>query len=85
MAGGEAVHHSGAGQTYRNRNGGEYLCTGNTFYVDDAQKQRFLSLGEPYCLYGACKGRLAFDRYGVIQYADGTIEWNYSTGGHFPY
>ena len=35
-----------AGQTYRNRNGGEYLCTGNTFYVDDAQKQRFLSMGE---------------------------------------
>ena len=23
--------------------------------------------------------------HGVIQYADGTIEWNYSTGEHFPY
>ena len=23
--------------------------------------------------------------HGVIQYGDGTIEWNYSTGEHFPY
>ena len=33
------------GQTYRNRNGGEYRCTGNSLYLNDAQKQRALSLG----------------------------------------
>ena len=74
-----------AGRTYRNRNGGEYLCTGNTFYVDDAQKQRFLSLGEHIAYMERVKDGWRLTAHGVIQYADGTIEWNYSTGGHFPY
>ena len=74
-----------AGQTYRNRGGGEYLCTGNTFYVDDAQKQRCLSLGEHIAYMERVNDSWMLEAHGVIQYADGTIEWNYSTGEHFPY
>ena len=59
-----------AGQTYRNRNGGEYLCTGNTFYVDDAQKQRFLSLGEHIAYMERVKDGWRLTAHGVIQYAD---------------
>ena len=34
------------GQTYLNRNGGEYRCTGNMCYESDEQMRRALSLGE---------------------------------------
>ena len=73
------------GQIYRNRNGGEYLCTGNSLYMNDAQEQRALALGEHIAYMERVKDCWSLSAHGVIQYADGTIEWNYSTGGHFPY
>lgn len=73
------------GQTYINRNGGEYRCTGNNLYLNDAQKQRALSLGEHIAYMERVKDGWSLIAHGVIQYEDGTIEWNYSTGGHFPY
>lgn len=73
------------GQTYINRNGGEYRCTGNSLYLNDAQKQRALSLGEHIAYMERVKDGWSLIAHGVIQYEDGTIEWNYSTGGHFPY
>ena len=30
------------GQIYHSRNGGEYRCTGNSLYLNDAQEQRAL-------------------------------------------
>ena len=56
-----------AGQTYRNRNGGEYLCTGNTFYVDDAQKQRFLSLGEHIAYMERVKDGWRLTAHGTVR------------------
>lgn len=73
------------GQIYRNRNGGEYRCTGNSLYLNDAQKQRALPLGEHIAYMERVKDGWSLIAHGVIQYEDGTIEWNYSTGGHFPY
>ena len=60
-----------AGGTYENAGGGTYLCT---------------------CLAGVTQ-RDAWMRntasgwtllaHGIVRYEDGTIEWDYSTGGHF--
>ena len=71
------------GQIYRNRNGGEYRCTGNSFYMNDTQKQRALSLGEHIAYMERVKDGWSLSAHGVIQYEDGTVEWNYSTGGRF--
>lgn len=71
------------GQIYRNRNGGEYRCTGNSFYMNDTQKQRALSLGEHIAYMERVKDGWSLAAHGVIQYEDGTVEWNYSTGGRF--
>ena len=74
-----------AGQIYRSRSGGEYRCTGNTLYMSDEQQRRALSLGDHVAYMERVKDSWSLSAHGVIQYADGTIEWNYSTGGHFPY
>lgn len=73
------------GQIYRNRNGGKYRCTDNAFYVNDAQKRRALALGEHVAYMERVKDGWKLKAHGVIQYADGTIEWNYSSGGQFPH
>ena len=74
-----------AGRIYRNRSGGEYLCTGNSLYMNAEQQQRALSLGDHIAYMKRVKDGWSLSAHGVIQYADGTIEWNYSTGEHFPY
>lgn len=73
------------GQTYTNRSGGEYLCIGNKDYKNEEEKQRALSLGEHWSSLKRVKDGWTLIAHGVIQYVDGTIEWNYSTGGHFLY
>ena len=73
------------GQTYRNRDGGEYLCTDTRLYENDTQKQRAVSLGEHVAWFKRVKDGWTLAAHGVIQYEDGTIEWNYSTGEHLPY
>ncbi len=71
------------GQIYTNRNGNEYLCTENCLYFSEEQEQRSLVLGEHTSSMERVKDGWKLDAHGVIQYEDGTIEWNYSTGGHF--
>lgn len=73
------------GQTYLNRNGREYRCTGNIPYESDAQEQRIVSMGDHTACLERVKDGWSLIAHGVILYEDGTIEWNYSTGGHFPY
>lgn len=73
------------GQTYLNRSGGEYRCTGNMFYENEERMQRVLSLGEHWASMVRVKDGWSLTAHGIVQYADGTIEWNYSTGGHFLY
>ena len=73
------------GQIYHNRGGGEYRCTGNRLYMSDEQQRRALSLGDHVAYMERVKDGWSLTAHGVIQYADGSIEWNYSTGEHFPY
>ena len=73
------------GRIYHNRGGGEYRCTGNRLYMSDEQQRRALSLGDHVAYMERVKDGWSLTAHGVIQYADGTIEWNYSTGEHFPY
>ncbi len=72
------------GQTYFNRNGREYRCTDNLFYENEDRMRRALSLGEHWASMVRVKDGWSLIAHGVLQYADGTIEWNYSTGGYFP-
>lgn len=72
------------GQIYKNRNGSDFLCTGNKAYETDEQEQRALSLGEHWSSMERVKDGWSLIAHGVIQYEDSTIEWNYSTKGHFP-
>lgn len=73
------------GQIYRNRDGSEYRCTGGMVYESDESQRRALSLGEHWASMERVKDGWRLIAYGIIQYVDGTIEWNYSGGGHFPY
>lgn len=57
------------GEYYRNRGGGEYLCMGVGAY-DDAVMQNVAS-------------GWTLTAHGLGKYADGTIDWDYSTGGRF--
>lgn len=62
------------GQTYQNRNGRQYLCM-------EVRKRH------PLCDAAAVFRRLSdgwtLTAHGIVQYEDGTIEWNYSTGGRW--
>ena len=73
------------GRIYHNRGGGEYRCTGNRLYMSDEQQRRALSLGDHVAYMERVKDGWSLTAHGVIQYADGAIEWTYSTGEHFPY
>jgi len=72
------------GQIYTNRNGCGYRCTGNHTYLCEETEQRSLALGEHVAGMERVSDGWELSAHGVIQYEDGTIEWNYSTGGHFP-
>ena len=53
--------------------------------MSDEQQRRALSLGDHVAYMERVKDGWSLTAHGVIQYADGAIEWNYSTGEHFPY
>ena len=57
------------GKTYTNRNGSEYLC--KDVWDDCSYLERV-------------KDAWALVAHVITMYEDGTIEWDYSTGGHFP-
>ena len=56
--------------TYRNRGGGEFLCRWVFPSGVDAIMQNIAS-------------GWTFTAHGIRRYADGTIVWDYSTGGRF--
>lgn len=64
------------GKVYTLRNGGEYRC----LWVWDADK---VQLGECSAVLIRDKDGWKLTAHGVQQNEDGTIEWNYSTGGHW--
>lgn len=57
------------GAVYRNRNGSDYLC--------EAPR-------EPGCYtMKRVKDGWTLEAHTITMYEDGTIEWDYSTGGHW--
>ena len=56
------------GKIYKNKGGGKFFCIRG--YRNNAVMQNVAS-------------KWTFKANGVIQYEDGTIEWDYSTGVHF--
>ncbi len=65
------------GKTYQNRGGGTFRCTyvskGDT--VEPSSNAGMVNVASGWTML--C--------HGLVQYPDGTIEWDYSTGGHFPH
>lgn len=57
------------GITYKNRAGGEYICTSEGVSFDATMEN--------------IKSGWHFIAHGLLMYEDGTIEWDYSTGGTF--
>ncbi len=72
-----------AGQVYLNRAGGEYHClnpmpaTGALYY------NRSGGSSDTAALFRNVKSGWTFVAKGIIQYIDGTIEWDHSTDGRF--
>lgn len=58
------------GQTYHNRAGGDYRCT----QVLDSERAVMVRHHDCWTLVA----------HGVRQYPDGDIEWDWSSGGHWP-
>ena len=58
------------GATYRNQGGGEFRCIKASSVYHDAWMINV-------------KSGWAFTAHGCRIYSDGSIEWDYSTGGHF--
>ena len=71
------------GKVYITRAGGEYLCKGNRCYFSETDQQRAVSIGEHAATFERVKDGWTLTAHGVLEYGDGTIEWNYSSGGHF--
>lgn len=66
------------GQVYTNRNGGEYRCIDNVFCASDGVDPK-----DHIASFERVKDGWRLYAHGILEYEDGTIEWNYSTGGHF--
>ncbi|MVB10439.1 hypothetical protein CAFE_11280 [Caprobacter fermentans] len=57
------------GSTYTNHNGSDYLCKS----IPDDNSAEMVRIKDGWTLVA----------HGIQKYADGTIEWDYSTGGHW--
>lgn len=65
----ERVHELIMGKVYRNRNGWDYLCQKN-------HRSGTVTLER-------VRDGWTLEAHGICQYEDGTIEWDYSTGGRW--
>lgn len=59
------------GEVYRNRGGGEFICATPLHMPYPAGEARMRNI----------KTGWTFRAVGVVQYEDGSIEWDYSRGG----
>lgn len=59
------------GKTYENRNGSKYRCVA--------------TLGPGKALLERVTDRWSLIAHGITLYDDGMIEWDYSSGGHWPW
>lgn len=71
------------GHTYYSREGKKYRCTGNVSYENDERMQKVLAMGKHRASLVRTEDGWHLTAHGVIQYVDGAIGWDYSTGGRF--
>lgn len=71
------------GQVYTNRNGGQYRCINNMIYDSGKRAQEVVALGEHTATMERIKDGWTLVAHGISAYEDGTVEWIYSTCGHF--
>lgn len=65
-----------AGQTYTNFNGNTYLCLQSGIGSQPGREMTAKFERQP--------DGWTIEAHGVAQFEDGSIEWDYSTGGHWP-
>ena len=58
------------GQVYENAGGGRYLCKA---FIDECEIAKMQNVKSGWTCFA----------HGIVRYDDDTIEWDYSTGGHF--
>ena len=61
------------GEVYNNRGGEEYRCVTPQWLPYPVGEERMQNV----------KTGWTFRAHGIVQYQDGSIEWDYSTGGYF--
>ena len=61
------------GTIYQNHGGGTFRCTGRPYKTWAGYCARMENT----------KSGWTFEAKGICSYADGTIDWDFSTGGHF--
>ena len=71
------------GQIYKKRNGREYCCLSNAGYTSESSMRVAVSLGDHQASMVRMSDGWSFVAHGFQQYEDGTVEWNFSTGGAF--
>jgi hypothetical protein len=71
------------GQIYKNQNGREYYCLSNAGYSSQSDMRVAVGLGEHQASMVRISDGWSFVAQGLQQYEDGTVEWNFSTGGAF--
>jgi hypothetical protein len=70
------------GQIYTNRGGGKYRCIGEA-ENGPAFYNRSGAMSDASGVFQSIESGWTFLAKGVIQYVDGTIEWDHSINGHF--
>ena len=72
-----------AGQVYVNRGGGRYLCLSAWTGACPTYYNAAGRASSTTAMFRNVKSGWTFIAKGIIQYVDGTIEWDHSTDGHF--
>lgn len=71
------------GQVYTNRGGGEYRCLARKVERGTTYFNAHGGASNTAGVFQNIKSGWTFTAKGVIQYIDGTIEWDHSVGGTF--
>ena len=71
------------GEVYTNRGGGKFLCIGRMTDVGTVYYNPAGGSSSTAGVFRNIKSGWTFTAKGIIQYIDGTIEWDHSTDGHF--
>lgn len=72
-----------AGRVYANRGGGKYLCIARLSAAGTLYHHQVGVASETVAIFQNVLSGWTFTAKGIIEYADGTIEWDHSSDGRF--